>query len=191
MAREKWEALPSEMVDIDSVMLDPANARKHNERNLNTIKASLAQFGQQRPILVNEKNIIMAGNGTWQGAKALGWQKIWIIRSDLLGANQRAYGITDNRSAELAEWDMSALGQLLKGLDEEDFNLDLTGFEIGELGEMFPDGFGVGGGSGGDSDRDEKEDDVQPPPKEPRSKLGDMYILGGYYECDCGERHEL
>jgi len=56
--------------------LDPANVRKHDRRNLDAIKASLRKFGQQKPIVVDTKGIVLAGNGTLTAAKELGWSEI-------------------------------------------------------------------------------------------------------------------
>ena len=63
-------------VPLDSVHLDAANARRHDERNVDAIKGSLARFGQQKPLVVDQANVIRAGNGTYEAAKALGWQTI-------------------------------------------------------------------------------------------------------------------
>lgn len=55
---------------------DPANVRKHNEKNLDAIKASLTRFGQQKPIVIDKSGVVRAGNGTLAAAKALGWAEI-------------------------------------------------------------------------------------------------------------------
>ena len=94
-----------ETVACDTLSLDPANVRKHSAKNLDAIKASLRRFGQQKPIVVDAKGIVLAGNGTLTAAKALGWKEIQIVRTDLAGVQATAFGIADNRSAELAEWD--------------------------------------------------------------------------------------
>lgn len=52
-----------ETVGIDTIFQDPANARKHNQKNISTIVSSLKRFGQQKPLVVNDQNIIIAGNG--------------------------------------------------------------------------------------------------------------------------------
>ena len=64
----------------DSVSIDPANLRLHDDENIAAIKGSLARFGQRKPIVVNrEGNVIEAGNGTWAAAKSLGWPKIAAV----------------------------------------------------------------------------------------------------------------
>lgn len=110
-------------------MPDPSNARKHDQKNLDSIKGSLAKFGQQKPIVVDYKNIVIAGNGTLAAAKELGWDEIDIVRTDLKGSELTAYGLADNRTGELASWDMEALTAHLDALKAEDFDLDSIGFD--------------------------------------------------------------
>jgi len=107
-------------VPIESVTPDPANVRRHPDRNIDAIMGSLQRFGQQRPILVSEKGVVIAGNGTLAAAKRLGWTDILIQRSNLVGAEAMAYAIADNRTAELAEWDEEALAAQLRAIEGED-----------------------------------------------------------------------
>ncbi len=125
--------MQTETVSIDSLHLDPSNVRKHPERNLATIKASLARFGQQKPLVVDAKGIVRAGNGTLEAARSLGWDTIAIVRTGLQGSEATAYAITDNRSAEQAEWDNEALAESLRSLQSEDFDLDAVGFTADEI----------------------------------------------------------
>ena len=127
-----------ETVACDTLSLDPANVRKHSAKNLDAIKASLRRFGQQKPIVVDAKGIVLAGNGTLTAAKALGWKEIQIVRTDLAGVQATAFGIADNRSAELAEWD-EKLGDVLASLKAEDFPLDEIGFDEKDLAEIVPE----------------------------------------------------
>jgi ParB-like chromosome segregation protein Spo0J len=129
----KGQRLDIESVPIDSVHPDPANVRRHPERNLAGIKASLARFGQQRPILVDGNGIIRAGNGTHAAARELGWESISIVRTTLAGSEATAYAIADNRTAELAEWDDTALADTLRALQSEDFDLDAVGYTGDEV----------------------------------------------------------
>jgi ParB family transcriptional regulator, chromosome partitioning protein len=121
-----------ETVPIKNLSQDSANARKHNPRNLEAIKASLRRFGQQKPIVVDSKNIVRAGNGTFQAAQALGWTEIKIVHSDLPPSELTAYAIADNRTAELAEWDGQVLAKLMADEDLGDL-----GFESDELEKLF------------------------------------------------------
>lgn len=122
--------MQTKLVEISKLNLDPVNARKHNPKNLDVIKSSLAKFGQQKPIVIDKNNVVVAGNGTLEAAKSLGWEKISAVVTKLTGADLTAYGIADNRSAELAEWDDEVLSGLIKSLHAEDFDLDTIGFDI-------------------------------------------------------------
>jgi ParB-like chromosome segregation protein Spo0J len=125
--------LAVEWVKVDSIHMDPANVRRHPERNLDTIKASLARFGQQKPIVVDADGIVRAGNGTLEAARALNWGNVAIVRTPLKGSEATAYAIADNRSSELAEWDETGLAEQLRALQSEDFDLDAVGYTDGEL----------------------------------------------------------
>ena len=122
-------------VPLSTLSFDPANLRKHGRRNLDAIKASLRRFGQQKPIVVDAKGIVLAGNGTLAAAQELGWTEIKIVRTDLAGTQATAFGIADNRSAELAEWD-EKLGDVLASLKAEDFPLDEIGFDEKDLADL-------------------------------------------------------
>lgn len=126
------------MAEIESLPIadlheDPANVRRHPERNLAGIKASLARFGQQKPIVVDGNNIVRAGNGTLAAARELGWDRIDCIRTGLKGSEATAYAIADNRTAELAEWDETGLAETLRSLQSEDFDLSTVGYTDEEV----------------------------------------------------------
>lgn len=133
-------ALKPLAVPIDSVRPDPRNARVHPPRNLEAIKKSLEYYGQRKPIVVNaaEDNRIIAGNGLWQAAKELGWTEIAAVFVEDDPATATGYALMDNQSALLAEWDFGQLEELIEGLREEDFALELTGFDMGDLDFIEP-----------------------------------------------------
>jgi DNA modification methylase len=162
--------MQTETVLTTSLTMDPANSRKHGERNLETIKASLNRFGQQKPIVVNSKGVVLAGNGTLAAARALGWKEIQVVRTDLEGADAVAYAIADNRTAELAEWDDDALAATLASLqNDEDFDHLVAGFTDAEIEAL------VGKVSGLE---EVTEDEVPEPPVDPITKPGDLWLLG-------------
>lgn len=117
---------------LDELSPDPRNARVHDARNLEAIKASLTAFGQQKPIVVAADGTVVAGNGTVEAARALGWTEIDAVRTALTGAQALAYALADNRTAELASWDDGALAALLKEL-AEDGGLEGVGFDEREV----------------------------------------------------------
>ena len=158
------------IVDIPCAELhnDPANVRKHGEQNLAAIKASLARFGQQKPIVVNQDGVVIAGNGTLMAARALGWQTIKAVRTNLAGSEATAFAIADNRTAELAEWDDAALQQQLAAIaiDDEEL-LAATGFDEKELAKL-----------AAANAPEVTEDDVPEPPADPITQPGDLWLLG-------------
>jgi len=130
----------TELVKIDTLVFDPANARKHDEKNLGAIRSSLQRFGQQKPIVVDASGVVRAGNGTLAAAKSLGWKEITIVRSPLSGSEATAYAIADNRSSELAEWDDDVLSQTLAALQIEDEELAIaTGFDAKDIESISSD----------------------------------------------------
>lgn len=115
------EQLRGLAVPIAGLHPDPANARRHPERNLEAIKASLSMFGQRHPIIVQKQGMIVrAGNGRLAAAKALGWTEIAAILVDDDNVTATQFAIADNRTAELAEWDNESLGALLQQMDDQD-----------------------------------------------------------------------
>lgn len=138
-----------EEVQITTLTLDPENARKHTKKNLEAIAGSLSTFGQRRPLVVWD-NIVIAGNGTLEAAKSLGWKTIEITRvpPDWTHDQARAYALADNRTAELAEWDSEILADQLIELDSVGYEISDWGFEplappSGDAGDAFtglPDG---------------------------------------------------
>lgn len=129
-------------IEIASLIPDPANARRHGQKNLDAIKGSLARFGQQKPLVITTENVVIAGNGTLEAAKFLGWKTIQCVRTDLKGSQLTAYGLADNRSSDLGEYDTGALSALLDSLQKEDFDLSEIGFDHDDLKLIFEDNDG-------------------------------------------------
>jgi ParB-like chromosome segregation protein Spo0J len=128
--------MKTETAPIESLLPDPSNVREHDGRNIDAIKASLLRFGQQKPIVVDSDGVVIAGNGTFGAAKMLGWTSLEVVRTELAGAEAVAYAIADNRTAELADWDETALALVLEQLTTEDGQLEAAGFTEEELGQM-------------------------------------------------------
>jgi DNA modification methylase len=162
------EALLSLSVNIDSIKQDPKNARKHPDRNLETIKKSLSAFGQRKPVVVNRNTgHIEAGNGLWQAAKALGWSEIAVAFVNDASEVAQAYGIMDNQSALLAEWDLPNLKDLLQGLDDGETDMSLTGFTTEEIENLM-----------NQTHQGLTDDDEIPEKVETICKTGDLWQLG-------------
>lgn len=112
-------ALEQLIINVDSVNPDPLNARLHPENNMRAIMTSLAAYGQMKPIVVRKENMTaMAGNGTLAAFKRLGWNRIAASVVEMTDAEAAGYGLADNRTAELAKWDMKRV-ELLDTLIRE------------------------------------------------------------------------
>jgi ParB-like chromosome segregation protein Spo0J len=113
MATKKQQQA-DQVLDIETLHLDPANVRRRTERNRAALDAALARFGPARSIVVDGKGVVRAGNGTLEAARAAGVKKVRVIeasgdeliavrRADWSATEATAYAIADNRTAELAE----------------------------------------------------------------------------------------
>lgn len=117
-------------VKISDLTPDPSNARKHSSKNLDAIASSLREFGQQRPLVVTSDLVVVAGNGTLEAAKTLGWKEIAVTIFDSTDpARVRAYALADNRTAELAEWDAEVLYETLSDLQDVGWDVKDLGFD--------------------------------------------------------------
>lgn len=135
---EIHKSLQSFAVDIESLQHDPVNARVHTKKNLAAIKSSLTRFGQVKPIVLHKNGkTVIAGNGTLVAARELGWKKIAAVKSNLEEAEATAFGIADNRTAELATWDDSVLDDLLASLDQD--LLMASGFDETDISKAVQD----------------------------------------------------
>lgn len=118
-----------ETVKINSLTMDPDNARKHSPRNIEAIAGSLTSFGQRRPIVVWD-GIVIAGNGTMEAAKSLGWTEIAVVRcpAEWTHEQARAFALADNRTSELGIWDHQLLADQLVELDAHGWAVEDYGF---------------------------------------------------------------
>lgn len=132
-------------VSVASLTLDPANSRTHSPRNLDVIRGSLVKFGQVKPIVIDSKGVVLAGNGSLLAARSLGWTHIAAVRTNMEGAMAAAYAVADNRSAELADWDHDALARTLQALQgDQTIDALVTGFNPDEIAKLIADATGQG-----------------------------------------------
>lgn len=124
---------------LSGLTADPANARLHDRRNLDAIRASLARFGQTRPLVVTPEGLVIAGNGTLAAALELGWSHLEVTRVPFSSAEEaRAFALADNRSAELAQWNAPVLLEALESLALEGWKLEELGFAPEDLAAWRP-----------------------------------------------------
>ncbi len=124
------------IVRIDTLKIDPDNERGHDKKNLTSIAAALDKFGQQTPIVVIKKTgLIKKGNGTVMAVRdILGWTHIARVRFDSDDPVAiTAYGITDNRTGELATWILPNLQASLITVKDGGVDLALLGWDSQDL----------------------------------------------------------
>jgi ParB-like chromosome segregation protein Spo0J len=158
---------------IDKLIPFARNPRTHSDAQIAQIAASIAEFGFNNPILVDTKAGIIAGHGRLLAARKLGLTEVPVIVLDHLTESQkRAYIIADNQLALNAGWDEDLLRAELAALQEEDFDLDLIGFEDNELARLLA----AQDATPGLTD----EDAVPDLPQTPVSVQGDLWTLGNH-----------
>jgi len=127
--------LKIESVAVVNLVFDPNNARKHSAANLEAISSSLVEFGQRKPIVVTSENVIVAGNGTVEAARSLGIDMVDVVRvpGDWSADQATAFALADNRSAELAEWDVVVLDEQLQALTFAGVDVEAFGFAAQQI----------------------------------------------------------
>jgi DNA modification methylase len=120
----------------NSLKPHPQNPRIHKDKQVGQIAQSIKAFGFNVPILVDDRQNVVAGHGRLLAARKLGWNTVPVIKLNHLTESQySAFLIADNRLTENSSWDERLLGEQLKVLSELelDFDLEVTGFEIAEI----------------------------------------------------------
>ena len=126
--------LSIEYKDIDDLIPYVNNSRTHSDEQVTQVAASIKEFGFTNPILIDENNGIIAGHGRLMAAKKLKLEQVpTITLVGLTDAQRKAYVIADNKLALNAEWDFDLLKIEIESLQEDDFKLDLLGFDVDEL----------------------------------------------------------
>jgi len=165
--------------DINDIKPYDKNPR-NNANSIDKVADSIAEFGFRQPIVVDEDMIVLAGHTRLLASKQLGLKKVPVhIAEGLTNAQKKAYRIMDNKSSEDSEWDKDLLNLEIKDLIEDNYDLNMTGFTPEQI-----DALSVLTESILEGETD--EDSVPEPPKEPKSKLGDIYELG-HHRLMCGD----
>lgn len=113
------------LVPIADLRKDDRNARLHDERSYDAIRKSYDSFGQRKPIVAGG-GVVVAGNGSLEAARRLGWTHLAVVGTDGLSPEQvRAFALADNRTAELSDWDFGALKAELDLLPPTIASIDL------------------------------------------------------------------
>lgn len=152
-----------------------ANARLHPTEQVAQLAASIAEFGFNVPVLVDDAGVLIAGHGRVLAAKALGLQEVPAIRlGHLTEAQARAYRLADNQLALNSAWDESLLAAELRALRTEEFDLGLIGFDGAMLDRLLVDGAPEAPAMA----RADPYALTTEPPAAPVTRPGDLWLLG-------------
>ena len=150
-------------------LIDYARNPRKNDHAVDRVAAAIKEFGFRVPIIAKSDGLVVDGHLRLKAARKLGLAEVPVVLADdLTDAQVKAFRISVNRMAELAEWDSELLALELGELGELGFDLDLTGFGSDEIAALTP------GGTEGLTDPDE----IPEPPAEPTTKPGDLWLLG-------------
>ena len=162
--------------NIQIEKLIPYHNNPRKDQAVDKVASSIREYGFQQPIVVDKDMILIVGHTRLQGAKKLGLKKVPVVIADLSEAKAKAYRIADNRLNEDSNWDMDLLGSEINELLEQDYNLDVLGFEDFEIEKFLNNEF----------DGLTEDDDIPIVPEIAISKLGDIYQLGNH-KLICGD----
>lgn len=159
---------------LDDLVPYARNARTHSDEQIDKIAASITEFGFTAPILVDGDAGILAGHGRLYAARKLGMEHVPVVVLDhLTEVQRRAYILADNRIALDAGWDTALLAGEISRLEEEGFDLALTGFNDAEITELLAEPPGEGGLT--DPDEAPAVDEVRA-----TTRTGDLWVLGSH-----------
>ena len=169
---------PHSTVSIDSLLPYIRNSRTHSDAQVAQIAASIKEFGFTNPVLIDGEGGIIAGHGRVLAARKLGIGEVPCITLDYLtDAQKRAYIIADNKLALNAGWDDEMLRVEFASLDDDGFDLELTGFTLDEINALQIDEVAEGLTD---------EDAVPDVPEVPVTVEGDVWVLGRH-RLMCGD----
>jgi len=118
--------------------IDYARNPRKNDHAVDKVAAAIREFGFRVPIVAKSDGLVVDGHLRLKAAKKLGLAEVPVILADdMTDAQIKAFRLSVNKVAELAEWDIDLLKLELQDLDAAGFDLTLTGFEIGEMTAIF------------------------------------------------------
>lgn len=164
---------PIEYRSIDSLAAYSNNPRKHPERQLVKLTASITEFGFVMPVLIDEGGVVIAGEARLAAAKRLGLPEVpVIIAHQWSKAQVRAYRLADNKLAELATWDVDTLSiELAAIMEMDETSVEILGWETAEVDLILEHE------SEPQTLQDEADEQIDPPAN-PVTRPGDLWLLG-------------
>jgi len=128
-----------EEVDINLIIPYKNNPRDISTEAVEKVKNSIAEFGYNQPIVIDQDNVIVVGHTRWKALKKLNHKTAFVVKRDFDKNKALAYRIMDNRSGEESKWDKKLLMSELQILKDDKFDMDLTGFDSLELKDILLD----------------------------------------------------
>jgi DNA modification methylase len=158
--------------------VDYARNPRKNDHAVDKVAAAIREFGFRVPIVAKSDGLVVDGHLRLKAAKKLGLTEVPVILADdMTEAQIKAFRLSVNKVAELAEWDDALLGLEIMDLKEMGFDLELTGFDLTEIDALFPVEE-----TAGLTD----EDAVPEAPEQPVTVEGDVWLLGRH-RLMCGD----
>jgi len=155
------------------------NPRK-NDHAVDKVAAAIREFGFRVPIVAKSDGTIVDGHLRFKAAKKLKLRDVPVLLADdMTEAQIKAFRISVNKVAELAEWDDELLGLELQELQEADFDLSLIGFDEDELDALLKD-------IDGPAELQGDEDEVPDAPSQAITQRGDVWLCGRH-RVMCGD----
>ena len=163
--------------ELKPAAYNPRKKLKKGDKEYEKIKQSLLKFGYVDPIIVNEDLTVIGGHQRLTVLKDLDYETAKCVIVNLPKEDEKALNIALNKIT--GQWDEALLADLLLDLQESDFNLDLTGFELPEIDDILSNVH--------DKELSEDEFDVEEELKKPTvSRHGDIWQLGKH-RVICGD----
>ena len=164
----------ADVQEVSLKLLKPyaKNAKKHPQSQVDLLERSIKEYGFINPCLIDKDYNVIAGHGRIMAAKQMEMDTVpCLFVEGLTEAQYKAYVLADNKLTEMGEWDMDLVMSELTDLEDMDFDISLTGFEMPET----------------ETEETEVEEVDIPEDVETRCQLGDIWDLGGVHRLACGD----
>lgn len=116
---------------------DKRNARTHDEAQIQSIAASIREYGFNLPIGIDDAGGVIAGHGRREAGLLLGLPRVpCVVLSHLTPVQRRAFMLADNRLAELSGWDEPQLLSELRAITDQGVELSTIGYDADAIQEL-------------------------------------------------------
>lgn len=163
--------------DLTGADYNPRKDLQPEDIEYQKIKRSIEEFGYVEPVIINDDHTIIGGHQRVKVLKDLGYEELQVIQISVDKTKEKALNVALNKIT--GEWDIDKLSQVLEDLDLEEFDLEITGFDLDEIDDLL-----------GIEPEVVEDNYVVILPEEPKSKLGDIYQLGRH-RVMCGDSTKI